>query len=150
MILTFFDNGWDVHARSLMNRGRRMTGPSPLAHARSYGAMVVDWNKAQSNVKQKYFNELCWSLGGETDTLCDDVRRSRATCAKWTLRHILYKGVPATHGIPASLVTVRDYSSSPISVALAALSSLVNTSNQIHCTHPFGALDYSTTEWLPI
>ena len=56
MILTFFDNGWDVHARSLMNR---MTGPSPLAHARSYGAMVVDWNKAQSNVKQKYFNELC-------------------------------------------------------------------------------------------
>ena len=36
-----------------------MIGPSPLAHARSYGAMVVDWNKAQSNVKQKYFNELC-------------------------------------------------------------------------------------------
>ena len=25
-----------------------MIGPSPLAHARSYGAMVVDWNKAQS------------------------------------------------------------------------------------------------------
>jgi len=58
MILTFFDNGWNVHAGSLMNRGRRMTGPSPLAHARSYGVMIVDWNRAQSNIKQKYFNEL--------------------------------------------------------------------------------------------
>lgn len=49
MILTFFDNGWNVHAG---NRGRRMTGPSPLAHARSSGAMIVVWDRAQSKIKQ--------------------------------------------------------------------------------------------------